>query len=415
METARSLADEASAPPGAPGKLRRLRFDLRTRPFLVLFELTRACDLACHHCRADAMPKADPDELSTREVRAVLDDLASLGSPRPIVVFTGGDPLQRSDLTSLVRHATTSGLAAAVSPAGTPRASRERLGELRAAGARTVSLSLDGASPASHDALRGVEGSFAWTLSACRAAQAAGLRLQVNTTVSAETVAELPETLRLVAELGASLWSVFFLVPLGRASALSALSAQQTEDVLAFLAEAAGMMPLKTTEAPAYRRVLLQRQAGTAALALGPLYEDLRRRLELVGPVPRVRIADSASPAPAGPPRRGPLAVGDGRGVIFVSHRGDVYPSGFLPLAAGNVRQVPLSSIYARSPLLQALRDPSRLSGRCGKCELAEVCGGSRAQAYARSGDPLGEDPTCAYEPAPGAGPVGRPVGESGS
>lgn len=386
---------------GAVPPLRHLRFDLGARPFLVLFELTRACELACSHCRADAVLDPDPDELSTDEVTAVLDDLASLGAPRPIVVFTGGDPLRRADLTHLVRHAASSGVRVAVSPAGTPRASRARLGALRRAGAGVVSFSLDGGAPAAHDAFRRVPGSFAWTLAACRAAQAVGLRLQVNTTVSRETVPELPAICRLVAELGANLWSVFFLVPVGRGRSLGALSASETEDVLAFLAEAALLVPLKTTEAPQFRRLLLhQEQTDRMPVAHGPLYRDLHRGLEALPSAPCAPETTRAPSARRGTPRRSPLAVGDGRGVVFVSHRGDVCPSGFLPLVAGNVRDAPLSAVYARSPLLQSLRDPGALSGRCGRCELREACGGSRAQAYGRSGDPLGEDPTCAYEPA---------------
>ena len=418
-----------------PAGARRLRFDVGSRPFLVLLELTRACELACRHCRADAMLDADPDELTTDEVRRVLDDLASLGAPRPIVVLTGGDPLARADLDDIVHHGAAAGLAVAVSPAGTRRASGSRLAALRAAGTGVVSFSIDAASPEAHDAFRRVEGSFDWTVAACRAAASAGLRLQVNTTVSAETVAALPEVLRLVTELGASLWSVFFLVPTGRGTSLRALSAAETEDVLAFLAEAAGILPLKTTEAPAYRRVLLARGSGAwPPDTAGPLYAELHRRLDLLAPslakAPRPVAHPAGGPEAAhehggggrrarlpGVARRSPLAVGDGRGVVFVSHRGEVSPSGFLPLVAGNVRERPLTEIYRRSPLLRALRDPSRLGGRCGRCELAEVCGGSRAQAYARAGDPLGEDPTCPYDPPkrvrPHDGPV--PIATSGT
>ncbi|MHB8246362.1 MAG: TIGR04053 family radical SAM/SPASM domain-containing protein [Acidimicrobiales bacterium] len=378
--------------------MRRLRFDIESRPFLVLVELTRACDLACRHCRATAKPEPDPDDLTTEEIRGILDDLAALGPPRPIVVFTGGDPLQRSDLGQLVRYAASSGLAAAVSPAGTPKASPSRLVDLRVAGASTVSFSLDGADPASHDAFRGVDGSFAWTVAGCRAARAAGLRVQVNSTVSVDTVDQLPDMVRLVAELEANLWSVFFLVPTGRALALAQLSAAETEDVLGFLVEAAAVVPLKTTEAPAYRRVLLQRHGGLAAPALGPLYAELHRRLE--GLAPLLSSNGRGKPAARGAePRRNPLAVGDGRGVVFVSHCGEVSPSGFLPLAVGSVRDRPLTEMYANSALFHALRDPNRLTGRCGRCEFRDVCGGSRSQAYARFGDPLAEDPTCAYEP----------------
>ena len=396
-----AMAGTSPVAANARSGVRRLRLDTGARPFLVLLELTRACELACRHCRAEAIREPEPGELGTAEVRRLLDDLAALGSPRPIVVFTGGDPLQRPDLTSLVRYATGAGVAAAVSPAGTPRASRAYLGALHRAGAHTVSFSLDGASPVTQDAFRGVPGSFAWTLAGCRAARAVGMRLQVNTTVSVDTVGELPAVCRQVAELGASLWSVFFLIPVGRARSLRALSTAETEDVLEFLHDVAVLVPLKTTEAPAFRRVLLQHRAPVPGRVPvhGSLYWDLHRRLDLLGPPASGWPGAGGRGSSPDVSRRSALAVGDGRGVVFVSRRGGVLPSGFLPLVAGNIRDTPLSVIYASSPLLRALRDPSRLSGRCGRCELAEVCGGSRAQAYARTGDPFGEDPSCAYEP----------------
>lgn len=383
----------SSAPtPTAEGNIRRLRFDVSARPFLVLLELTRACDLACRHCRAEAIPEREADELTTSEVAAVLDDLAALGPPRPRLVLTGGDPLRRPDLDQLVWHASGAGLSVAVSPAGTPRATPDRLGALRAAGAGAVSFSLDAASAPAHDAFRRVDGSFHWTLAGCEAAHAAGLRLQVNSTVTAATINELPALARLVSELHVGMWSVFFVVPVGRAGADQALSAAQTEDVLRFLQAVADWVPLKTTEAPAFRRVVSQ----PATSRPGPLYRALTRRLDEVWPVaarPSVR-------------RRAPLAVGDGRGVVFVSRRGDVQPSGFLPLVAGNVREAPLTTIYATAPLLRALRDGAARDGRCGRCEYTDTCGGSRAQAFARTGDPLAADPSCPYEPGAGGSPL---------
>lgn len=391
------------------GGVRQVRFDLGSRPFLVLLELTRACDLACRHCRAESVPDRDPEELTTAEVGALIDDLAALGAPRPVLVLTGGDPLKRPDLTSIVRHASLSGLAVAVSPAGTPRASRARLASLRLAGANAVSLSIDGAGADSHDAFRRVPGSFAWTVAACKAAQEVGLRLQLNTTVCKDNVDELPGLARLAHDLAANLWSVFFLVPVGRGSTVLPLSASETEDVLELLDDIAGALPLKTTEAPAFRRIVLGHgerlagQPGYAGLGSGPLYRRLRARLDATWPE-WTSVAESRLSGPAA--RRPPLSVGDGQGVVFVSHHGEVQPSGFLPLVAGNIRETPLSRIYAEAPLLQALRDPDARRGRCGYCDFRQVCGGSRAQAFARAGDPLGEDPTCPYEPAADRVPV---------
>jgi radical SAM protein len=401
-----------STSPGRPSRpqgssvVRRLRLDIDVRPFLVLFELTRACDLACAHCRADSVSGRDPFELSTDEVASVLDDLANLGAPRPRVVFTGGDPLRRPDLLTLVARAARGGLSVAVSPAGTPRANPAALAALRLAGASAVSFSVDGPTADVHDGRRGVRGSFRWTLEGCAAAAGAGLRLQVNTTVGRDNVSFLPAIARLVDGLGAGMWSVFLLVPTGRAQLANALGARETEDVLELLADLAQWMPVKTTEAPSFRRLLVQRSAGTHREPPGPLYKELHRGLAEAWPergwmstASHTGIGEAGCAQPSGR-HRAPLAVGDGRGVVFVSCVGEVQPSGFLPVSVGNVRDRPLSELYATAPLLRALRDPAARSGRCGCCELGEICGGSRAQAYARSGDPLGEDPTCLYEPA---------------
>jgi radical SAM protein len=385
-------------------EVRRLRYDLDQRPFLVLFETTRACDLACTHCRAEAQPACHPDELTTAEVTGVLDDLAAAGPPRPIVVLTGGDPFKRTDLTTLIAHGSAAGLAMAVSPSGTPLATEANLAAVRTAGSGAVSFSLDGPEASTHDAFRGVPGSFALTVDACRAARRVGLRLQVNSTVTAGTVDALPEMARLVRDLDAGLWSVFFLVSTGRGRQLGALDADGIEDVLHLLADVSPHLALKTTEAPQYRRVLHQRAGagpGGPPGPRGPLYRRLHDRMAAAFEEPSGMTVPR--PTHGGDPdrsRRAPLAVGDGSGVVFVSHIGEVYPSGFLPLTVGNVRDRPLTEIYRSSAVLRALRDRDRLGGRCGRCEFRQVCGGSRSQAYAATGDPMAEDPNCAYVPA---------------
>ncbi|MGO8872864.1 MAG: TIGR04053 family radical SAM/SPASM domain-containing protein [Acidimicrobiales bacterium] len=385
-------------------EVRSLHYDLDERPFLVLLETTRACDLACTHCRAEAQSERDPCELTTAEVTEVLDDLAGIGSPRPIVVLTGGDPFKRDDLTELIAHGSAAGLAMAVSPSGTPLATEVNLAAVRAAGAGAVSFSLDGPEAATHDAFRGVPGSFALTVDACRAALRVGLRLQVNSTITASTVDTLPEMARLVRELGAGLWSVFFLVPTGRGRQLGALGPDEIEDVLHLLADASASMPLKTTEAPQYRRVLHQRALASpdgSTGERGALYHRLHDRLlavlEQTGGLPTTRPLHGEDPTRS---RRAPLAVGAGSGVVFVSHTGEVFPSGFLPLAVGNVRERPLTEHYRMSPVLRGLRDRDRLGGKCGRCEFRQVCGGSRSQAFAATGDPMDEDPNCGYQPA---------------
>ena len=252
---------------------------------------------------------------------------------------------------------------------------------------------MDGASTQSHDSFRGVEGVFAATLDAPRTVRDIGLRLQVNTTVTRGTVHELPRILESVLDLGAALWSVFFLIPTGRGSHLEPLTAVEEEEVLHWLHDVSGLVAIKTTEAPHYRRIAIQRADVSAlddAFPVGPLRSALRDDTAdlLGGREPRLR-----RPRP-------PIDVNAGRGFAFVDHVGMVYPSGFLPTAVGSVREQPFAAIYRESALLQALREPDSFGGRCGHCEFRTVCGGSRSRAYAATGDLLAEDPSCSYQPA---------------
>lgn len=371
--------------------VRSVRYDVAERPFIVIWEVTRACQLACAHCRAEAVRRRNSLELDTDEGRGLLDDIAAYGPPRPVVVLTGGDPFERPDLADLVAHGTAAGLGVALAPSVTPRLTATALAELCAAGVRAISLSLDGATASGHDGFRGVSGVFDATLDAAVAVRELGCRLQVNTTVTSGNVRELPAVLRRVVDLGASLWSVFFLVPTGRGQHLRPLEAPQVEEVLHWLHEVGDRIAIKTTEAPHFRRVALQRAEvddADAAFPGGPLRARLR--------------VDTAALFGEGGPRRRPrppLDVNAGRGFAFVDHLGSVQPSGFLPLSAGSVRERPFSEVYRSSPLLRSLRDPARFGGRCGRCPFREVCGGSRSHAYAVTGDPLAEDPSCVFEP----------------
>jgi radical SAM protein len=375
-------------------RLRTPRGDPADRPFLVIWESTQACPLACQHCRASARPERDPGELSTGEAAELMRQVASFGRPAPLFVITGGDPFQRPDLYELIRHGTELGLAMSVSPSGTPTLTRQALRDCYDAGARAVSLSLDAATPAGHDGFRGVAGVFGWTLDAWRAAREIGLKVQINTTVTRRTVVDLPEIAALVREHGATLWSVFLLVPTGRGRQLAALDAEGTEDVLHALYDVGETVPVKTTEAHHFRRVCLQRHVLAErgvdpgpALGLGPLYRRLHVRLAELDLLDRRRT------------RRPPMRVSAGNGFVFVSHTGSVHPSGFLPVGGGNVRDADLPTIYRTAPLFTGLRDLSLLRGRCGECEFRTVCGGSRARAYAVTGDLRAEDPACAYRP----------------
>jgi radical SAM protein len=375
-----------------------MHHDASERPFIVIWEVTRACQLVCTHCRADAIRARNPFELTTVEGCKLLDDLASFGSPRPLVVLTGGDPFERPDLPELVAHGTRIGLSMALSPSVTDRLTRSVLVELHEAGAKAVSLSLDGATAESHDSFRGVEGVFDATLDAARTVRDVGLRLQINTTVTRGNVSELPRMLRHVLDLDAALWSVFFLIPTGRGKLLEPLTAAEVEEVLHWLHDISDLVAVKTTEAPHYRRIAIQR-AGVDGVGVN--------NLDLAFPVGRLRSrlrTETAELLTGRHPRRRrprpPIDVNSGRGFAFVDHVGMVYPSGFLPTAVGSVRDLSFPEIYRDSELLQQLRDPDALGGRCGQCEFRAVCGGSRSHAYATTGDPLAEDPSCLYEPA---------------
>ncbi|HEX9042758.1 MAG TPA: TIGR04053 family radical SAM/SPASM domain-containing protein [Trebonia sp.] len=373
--------------------IRSYRHDAGARPFIVIWEMTQACPLACVHCRAEARPDRDPGELSTDEACDLMDQVAEFGSPPPVWVLTGGDPFQRPDLLDLVRYGTERGLPVAVSPSGTPTLTAGRLAGLREAGAKAISLSLDGSTAAVHDRFRGVPGVFGWTLDAWRAARELGLRVQINTTVTGHNLADLADIAALVADLGAVSWSAFLLVPTGRGALLPGLTARQAEDVLNFVYDAGEFVPARTTEAHHFRRVVIQREIlsargadHVAVLGLGDEYLRLRQRLGDLGLARRKA-------------RRPPANVNAGQGFVFVSHLGTVHPSGFLPVSAGSVRTGRLTDIYRTSPLFTGMRDHDRLTGRCGACEFVTVCGGSRSRAFALAGDPYAEDPWCSYQP----------------
>lgn len=377
--------------PTAP--IRNYRHDASQRPFIVIWEMTQACPLACVHCRAEAVPDRHPGELSTDEARGLMEQVAEFGSPPPVFVLTGGDPFQRPDLLDLVRHGTRLGLPVAVSPSGTPTLTADRLSELHDAGARAISLSLDGSTAGVHDLFRGVPGVFDWTLDAWQAARELGLRVQVNTTVTGHNLDDLADIAALVSRLGAMSWSAFLLVPTGRGALLPQLTARQAEDVLNFVYDAGDFVPSRTTEAHHFRRVVMQREIlarhgadHVDVLGLGELYLRLRQRLGDLD-LPRRKA------------RRPPANVNAGQGLVFISHLGTVHPSGFLPKSAGSVRTGRLTDIYRTSPLFTGLRDHAKLDGRCGRCEFASVCGGSRSRAFALTGDPYAEDPWCSYEP----------------
>ncbi|WP_194948763.1 TIGR04053 family radical SAM/SPASM domain-containing protein [Actinomyces trachealis] len=373
------------------------RHDPAQRPMLVTWESTRACQLACRHCRAESRPLRDPRELTTAEAKALMDEAAAFGKPAVIFIITGGDCFERPDLEELAAYGTSLGLHVAVSPSGTDKLNKASLAKLQNAGVNVLSLSLDGATAATHDAFRGVERTFQRTVAGWEAARELGMKVQINSVVARHNVHELPDIAALVREHGAMTWSGFLLVPTGRGVDLGSLDAQEIEDVLNIFYDMGESVPAKTTEGHHFRRVSLQRhvlaQRGVtgaemeAIMKLGPLYRQLRKRVEALG------LDD------AGRRRRPPINVSSGNGFVFVSHVGDVTPSGFLEKSAGNVRDSSLTEIYRNSEVFTGVRDTSLLKGKCGACEYNRVCGGSRARAFNTTGDLHAEEPLCAYQP----------------
>jgi radical SAM protein len=364
----------------------RSRLDFERRPMLVFWEVTRACLLACKHCRASATEGALPGELSTAEGLDLIDQVAAFGRPYPILVLTGGDCLLRPDLFDLVEHATALGVPVALSPSVTPCLTPAMIDRMVTSGVKAVSISLDGAAPATHDGVRGIPGHFEDTIKAISALSKAGLTVQVNTTVMRANVDELADVADLISRAGAHIWEVFFLVQVGRGVDTDAVSPVEHDDICHFLYDASqhGFI-VRTVEAPFFRRVVARRQAGDSA-PTSRLYQRLSGRLEaLMGPA-------------TGRPRAHTAATRDGKGILFVAHDGEVNPAGFLPQPLGNVRDESIAAIYRDDPLLRQIRS-AEFTGRCGRCEYADLCGGSRARAFAASGDPLGEDPACPYEP----------------
>jgi AdoMet-dependent heme synthase len=350
-------------------------------PLLAIWEVTQACDLACVHCRACATTRRDPLELTTDEGKRLLSSIAAMGTP--LGVLTGGDPAMRRDLVELVGHGARCGLNMGVTPSGTPLMTRALIAAMKDAGLSRLAVSVDGPDAATHDGFRRVEGSFEESLRILRQARELGLDVQVNTTVGPHNARALAAMAELVEQVGAVLWSVFAVVPTGRAGASLLLGPKRMEQILEELVEIAraSRFDVKTTAAPHFRRVMLQ-------------HHEKRRAIGILEDVDEDGTV------------KGHRGINDGAGFIFVSHRGEIFPSGFLPLSAGNVRVDDIAHFYRHSPLFQRLRDVDALEGKCGVCPFRRVCGGSRARAYAATGNVMAEDPLCAYIPPARGGVV---------
>ena len=363
----RSIAAKAH-----PHAHRAGKHDYSRNPMLVYWEMTQACGLACRHCRAEAMSTAQAGELNHTESMALLQQIASFDT-KPHVILTGGDPLRRADLYEIITEARRLGLTVSITPAATADLTVEVLEKLKAYGIDSLGLSLDGSTAARHEAVRGVAGCYQWTIDAIRNAVKVGFPIQVNTLVSEETADDLPAVYELLKPYKIMRWSLFYLIAVGRGKELQPVTPERGEELMHWTFDLTHEAPfaIKTTEAPSYRRVALN---------------QLRAEGHTGGEIEQTSVY------------RG-FGIRDGHGIVFVSNQGDVYPAGFLPLATGNVRTDTLVDIYRDSPLFQALHTPSSFRGKCGECEYRTLCGGSRARAFAYTGDPLGSDPFCPYEP----------------
>ncbi|MGO9318413.1 MAG: TIGR04053 family radical SAM/SPASM domain-containing protein [Terracidiphilus sp.] len=367
-----------------------LNFD--ETPFLAIWEVTQSCDLACKHCRAAAQPIAHPDELTNAEGKALIDQIAAMGVP--IFVFTGGDPLKRADVFELIRYAADKGVQVALTPSATPLLTREAIFKLKEAGLVRLGISLDGSNPQIHDTFRGLPGAYARTIQAIEWANEAGIPIQVHTTISRHNAHDLDGLCALFEKMAIVMWNVFFLVPVGRGQLDDLLDAHQFERIFGQIYELSQRVnfQIKTTEAMHYRRYLLQHNLEERKIGHG--HPGIAKHAAMVYE-PGAPTRDAKTRTASWATRR----VNDGKGFLFVSHVGNVYPSGFLPIHAGNIRETPLSEIYRNAPIFKSLRDTSKLEGKCGACEYKEICGGSRARAYAVTGDPLAQEPCCIYQP----------------
>ncbi len=358
------------------------------KPFIVFWEVTRACLLACKHCRAKAQRKPHPNELKLEECYDLIDQLKKWN---PILIVTGGDPLMRRDLFEILEYA--DGMRIAIAFSGTKLATEEKLKRFYDLGIARIAVSIDGSNSEIHDYFRGKTGTFEISMKILDMAREIGLSTQINTTVTRYNIHDLPNIMRICIDKEVDMWDVFFVVPTGRAKKELMPSAREFEDVMCWLYDVSKRTPLnvKSSAGCHFRRIEFMRDRGMYDIPHGKTYYELVKRLEGF----EKEIVAGRSMA-----LKRILGITDGRGMLFISHVGDVYPSGFLPLKAGNVRENSLKEIYNESKIFQDLKDPERLKGKCGRCQFKHICGGSRARAYAIFGDYLMQEPKCIYTPS---------------
>jgi AdoMet-dependent heme synthase len=359
--------------------------DFNENPYIVIWEVTRACQLKCVHCRADAQNKPDPLELTPEEGIKLIDQIYEMNNP--MLVFTGGDCMMREDLFDLAEYAIKKGMRVSMTPSATDNVTKEKMERAKEVGLSRWAFSLDGPTPEIHDHFRGTPGSFDLTIEKVRYLNELNMPLQLNTVISRYNYDYLEQMAELMKELKVVMWYIFLLVPTGRGQLDACLTPAEHEKVFRWLYELSKTAPydIKTTAAQHYRRVVFQQKARENMVDKGEIrYEDTLTK-------DMASVIDGLKRAPKG--------VNDGNGFVFISHTGDVMPSGLLPLVGGNVREKSLADIYRNSPVFKDLRSPDKYKGKCGVCEFRYVCGGSRSRTYAVTGDYMGSEPFCVYIP----------------
>ncbi len=397
----------------------------KASPRLIFWEVTKGCNLRCIHCRASATELSSPSDLTTATALSIIDQVAAAGNP--ILVLSGGEPLYRSDIFQLARYGTERGLRVALATNGT-LVTREVARMIVDSGVRRVSISLDGADALTHDTFRGIPGAFDAAVQGLRNLKTLGMSVQINMTIARHNARQLPQVLELAKRLGADALHTFLLVPVGCGVDIAAeqmVAPEEYEQMLNWFYDRSleGGIELKATCAPHYFRVVRQRRAaerqGTNGQRKQAAPAEQRPLPGTIGPVEMampgstgVIIHHSAAPHlghPAGahhghPGDMNAMTKGclAGTGVCFISHEGEIYPCGYLPVLAGDLRRQTFAEIWEKSLVFEQLRDTSNLKGKCGCCEFRNICMGCRARAFAASGDFLDEEPFCIYQPQTG-------------
>ena len=335
-------------------------------PRVVAWESTRACNFACVHCRAEAQKSPDPRQLTTKEALGLVNQIAEFC--KPVLIISGGDPLLRQDIFEVASYASGLGLRVVMSPSGSDM-TIETFKKMRASGVRMISLSLDGSNPAVHDNFRQVPGAFNLAVKNMSLARQSGFAFRVNTTVTQHNLVDLFNIQKIAVEMGAAEWDIFMLVPTGRGKVKMEITPTQYEETIQaiYRASLTSPIPIKMTCAPQYTRIIAQNQKEKSQPNQGRAHGG-----------------------------RGCMA---GNGFCFISHIGQVFGCGFLPVRAGDIRQQKLKQIYQHSPLFVELRNLDSLKGKCGRCGFKVMCGGCRARALSVNKDYLEEEPYCLFRP----------------